>query len=154
MQFNCEMIKDPGVITLRMSGGLNEAAEIPAIVKGHKVVFDMDNLYHLNSGGVVVWIKWFKAHTTLSRIHLEKCRPQFVKGFNNVADFLSYNSQVDSFYVTYYCEAKDTRMDFLYKRGHHFDGQGKLNVFANVNHEGNSYEIDVDQQTYFHFLRR
>jgi hypothetical protein len=61
---------------------------------------------------------------------------------------------VASFYVPYYSEETDERKDVLFMLGKEYTLDGNLKMPSIKDSKGNEMEIDVNQKTYFSFIKK
>jgi hypothetical protein len=102
-------LKDETVV--KLEGMIDEHAVLP---EGFDSVIrlDLEKVTGMNSIGIRHFILWTDKFKTLKMI-LEKCQPIFVRNFNYVLHFHRPNMLIESFYVPYYSEATDERVNLV-----------------------------------------
>ena len=137
-----------GKIEDQFSQLVNQLA--PIFLKFHQVHIDMDQLTFVNSSGIRDWVKMMillKDRTTIFR----KCPVFIIRQANLVDGFFNSNTEVLSFYVSYYSESTDKEISVLYEKLKDY-GKGYLNIPDIVVQDGVEYRIDVIRSNYFNFL--
>ena len=142
---------DGNVTLLTFKRNLIEDFELPKLEDIPELVIDFDKVRVINSMGIRKLIMWFEECKDLSKIRAVHCRRVFVDQMNMVEGLIPSNMVIESFYVPYYCEAKDDSKDILFTQGKEYDDQG-LHLPSVTNESGDAMEIDVIESRYFRFL--
>jgi hypothetical protein len=151
-QFQLKRTQDAGVTHLTLSGPIDESAKLPSLAEGEEAVVDLAGVSRLNSTGTRSWCMWMQAIPASAKIVFTNCPVIMVKNFVDIRGFLKPNCRVDSFAVPYYSVDTDERLDFILKRGEHFDSGGSLKLPSPKDSRGNEMELDVTSNKYFQFL--
>ncbi len=124
----------------------------PIFLKFHQIHIDMDQLTFINSSGIREWVKMMILLKDRKTI-FKKCPVFIIRQANLVDGFFNDNTEVLSFYVSYYNESTDKEISVLYEKSKHY-GKGYLNIPDLVLQDGIEYKIDVIRSKYFAFLEK
>lgn len=147
---------------LQIEGSMDEHSDYSSIDMQFTdiVVFDFNNVEHINSTGIKHWVQWIaKIHDSNPslKFYFVNCPKPIVDQINMVDGFLPPNSIVKSFKVPYFCEVcdKDITCTFVLGREYNFqEGKLILNIPDNSCDRGDcEMEPDVVEQKYFKFLK-
>lgn len=134
-------------------GALNESAQLPDLDVNLPIYLNFKQLTNINSSGIKMWWNWAQSFRPPTQIYLEECPPIFVKSFSFIKGLLTKQMQVNSFYLPFYSEQTAERVDFLLVRGQHFTNGLTIKVPELKDSKGNILEPDVNETTYFAFLK-
>ncbi|HMN69848.1 MAG TPA: hypothetical protein PKC28_14990, partial [Bdellovibrionales bacterium] len=98
MKFKCDVERAGENVLMRLSGRLDEKAELPVWpkpVKGHLTV-DMRELQLINSFGCRAWVMWTRGVRVEGGISLVNCSPAVVNQINILSSFLESRIEVRS----------------------------------------------------------
>jgi anti-anti-sigma regulatory factor len=149
-------------IRIKLSGSMDEHSDYSKVPMDftHEVIFDFDDIDHINSTGIKHWVQWItKVQDSNPELKFTfiNCPKPIVDQINMVDGFLPINSKVKSFKVPYFCETcdKDTVFTFIYGRDYDKkEGKLMLNIPSNrCNRKDCEMEPDVVEQKYFKFLK-
>lgn len=147
---------------IQIDGAMDEYSDYNSIETKFtdQVVFDFDNVEHINSTGIKHWVHWvakISEANPLLKFYFVNCPKPIVDQINMVDGFLPPNSVVKSFKVPYFCEVcdKDMTCTFVLGREYNFEnGKALLNIPDNTCDRGDcGMEPDVVEQKYFRFLK-
>lgn len=147
---------------LQIDGAMDEHSDYSTIDTQFtdEVVFDFNNVEHINSTGIKHWVQWISHVSSQDpklQFYFVNCPKPIVDQINMVDGFLPPNSTVKSFKVPYFCETCDKDMTCVFVLGREYeivDGKVDLKVPANTcDREDCEMEPDVVEQKYFKFLR-
>lgn len=154
LAFSCEIEDQATNVLITLKGMMDEKSKLPQIAAGRNIVLDFDGLLNITSSGVIQFIKWLSDHKWAKKIELRSCRPQLVKVFNNIHKVIPANVVVQSFYVPYCNEQAGAETEVLYRRNFEFQVDGFVDIVPSVEREGVTYVPDVDEKSYFQFLKK
>ena len=113
---------------VELNGRIDELSFLPPtdLWTCTQVIFDMEGLEGLSSEGIRRWLGWV---TTFSKVKsiVRNCPKTVVDQMNALANFLPEGSKVESFFVPYYNEEKNTERLVLFRSGTEFKAS---HVFA------------------------
>ncbi len=147
---------------LQIDGSMDEYSDYTAIETQFtdEVVFDFNNVEHINSTGIKHWVQWVSVIVDKNpnlKFCFVNCPKPIVDQINMVDGFLPPGSVVKSFKVPYFCEVcdKDVTRTFVLGREYSFDeGRLILNIPDNTCDRSDcEMEPDVVEQKYFKFLK-
>ena len=147
---------------LQIDGAMDEHSDYSSIETQFtdEVVFDFDNVEHINSTGIKHWVQWISKVSTDNpnlKFFFVNCPKPIVDQINMVDGFLPQQSVVKSFKVPYFCEVcdKDMTCTFVLGREYQMDGDKvKLSIPPNTCDRADcEMEPDVVEQKYFKFLK-
>ena len=124
----------------------------PIFLKFHQIHIDMDQLTFINSSGIREWVKMMMQLKERKTI-FKRCPAFMIRQANLVNGFFNDNTEILSFYVSYYNETTDKEISVLYEKSKHY-GKGYLNIPDIVVEQGEEYKIDVIRSKYFSFLEK
>ena len=147
---------------LQIDGAMDEHSDYSAIETKFtdEVVFDFNNVEHINSTGIKHWVQWVagikESHPNL-KFCFVNCPKPIVDQINMVDGFLPEGSEVKSFKVPYFCEVcdKDITTTFVLGREYTKGGDGKITLAVpdqTCDRGDCEMEPDVVEQKYFKFL--
>ncbi|MEM7645744.1 MAG: hypothetical protein AAF203_02440 [Pseudomonadota bacterium] len=147
---------------IQIDGAMDEHSDYSTIDTQFtdEVVFDFNNVEHINSTGIKHWVQWIggisQANPSL-KFYFVNCPKPVVDQINMVDGFLPENSVVKSFKVPYFCEVCDKDMTCIFVLGREYnysDGNVTLSVPENrCDRSDCEMEPDVVEQKYFRFLK-
>lgn len=147
---------------LQIDGSMDEHSDYTSIETHFtdEVVFDFNNVEHINSTGIKHWVQWVARiadeNPNLKFVFVN-CPKPVVDQINMVDGFLPKGSSVKSFKVPYFCEVcdKDVTCTFVFGREFQMkDGKMSLTIPANkCDRSDCEMEPDVVEQKYFRFLK-
>ncbi len=147
---------------LHIEGAMDEHSDYSTLGSDFtdEVVFDMENVKHINSTGIKHWVKWVQMISSanpqlkFSFINTPKC---IIDQINMVDGFLPTHSTVKSFKVPFYCEDCDEDKTVTFVRDREFKKVGEEMKLEMPEHNcpkcGTPMEPDVVEQKYFRFLK-
>jgi anti-anti-sigma regulatory factor len=150
---------------LQIEGAMDEHSDYSPIETKFtdEVVFDFNNVEHINSTGIKHWVQWVtqirENHPNL-KFFFVNCPKPIVDQINMVEGFLPPSSVVKSFKVPFYCESCDKDMTSTFVLGREYDydkASGKLILRIPDNtcdQAACEMEVDVVEQKYFRFLNK
>ena len=147
---------------LQIDGAMDEHSDYSGIDTDFtdEVVFDFNNVEHINSTGIKHWVQWvgqISADKPNLKFCFVNCPKPIVDQINMVDGFLPENSEVKSFKVPYFCEVCDKDLTCTFVLGREYekkDGKLTLNIPDNTCDRGDcEMEPDVVEQKYFRFLK-
>lgn len=147
---------------IQIDGAMDEHSDYSSIETKFtdEVVFDFDNVEHINSTGIKHWVHWVAKVSESNpelKFYFVNCPKPIVDQINMVDGFLPQQSTVQSFKVPYFCEVcdKDMTCTFVLGREYNFeDGKAVLSIPDNTCDRGDcEMEPDVVEQKYFRFLK-
>ena len=149
-------------VRLTFEGAMDEHSDYTQIKNEdftNEVVFDLEQVSHINSTGIKHWVKW------IDKIQNEHPRIAFwfintpkaiIDQINMVDGFLPGNSTVQSFKVPYYCEACEADKVYTFVLGREYQktdaGYDLKMPDYSCDREDCEMEPDVVEQKYFRFL--
>lgn len=135
-----------GSIDESLANYINIFPEIPTMT------INLDQVISINSTGIREWIKLMNK-VSGSEIKIIKCPKVFIDQVNMVKGFLPQNAQIESFYVPYFSETKNSELKILFEKGKNFT-KSFINCKESVTDEaGAVYDIDVISSKYFKFIK-
>lgn len=146
---------------IQIDGAMDEHSDYSAIKPDFtdEVVFDFNNVEHINSTGIKHWVQWVTSIVNQFpnlKFAFFNCPKPIVDQINMVDGFLPPGSVVKSFKVPYYCEVCDKDITCTFVMGREYkveDGRMVLAVPDNTCDRGDcEMEPDVVEQKYFKFL--
>ena len=118
-----------------------------------KVTIDLAGVNAINSCGIREWIKWIRTAETGSSFTFKKAQKAIIDQINMIDGFIPKGSNIESFYVPYFCEECDTASAILFTRGKEFNaGRPQVKESIPCSNCGKNAEIDVIEAQYFRFL--
>lgn len=124
----------------------------PVFLKFHQIQIDMENLTFINSSGIREWVKMMTLLKDRKTI-FKKCPVFMIRQANLVDGFFNDNTDILSFYVSYYNEEVDKEISVLYEKSKHY-GKGYIQIPDIVNRDGIAFHIDVVREKYLNFLEK
>lgn len=98
---------EDGYLIVSLKGTLTEDADDVLTELSSKltnrVVFEMNELKHVNSSGIAEWVEFMKKFTDTRPIVFQNCSPSVVQVINMVGAFRQ-NAKVNSVHAPFYCE--------------------------------------------------
>ena len=156
-------IDDQMKTRLQIDGAMDEHSDYSTVETKFtdEVVFDFNNVEHINSTGIKHWVQWVagirEANPDL-KFYFINCPKPIVDQINMVDGFIPPGSVVKSFKVPYFCEVcdKDITCTFVLGREYNFEeGRVVLQVPDNTCDRADcEMEPDVVEQKYFKFLNQ
>lgn len=147
-------IKNNDAVEFVFSGSIDESLAnfISIFPEVPSMTINLDQVSSINSTGIREWIKLMDKIGS-SEIKLIKCPKVFIDQVNMVKDFLPENALIESFYVPYFSETKNSELKILFERGRHFT-KNFINCKETIADEaGTIYELDVISSKYFKFIK-
>lgn len=143
-------------LLIRFLGPINETADFEPVRFATKppIEIDLGEATMINSLGIRGFKRWVTElkNEVIEFSHLPKF---FVDQVNMIPNLVPMRTRVLSFYVPYYCEAKDLEKVVLYRSGLEFVREGGKLFLKHptvTDDEHNTYEMDVMPERYFKFL--
>ena len=156
MAFEIEETKNVDQLLLTLTGELDEDVFLKDTPHtGFKnITVNFDKLVSINSCGVREWINWAtKIHETTS-VTVKLMPIVLVTQMNTVHGLFPLRTQVESFYVPYFCQDCDVIKNILFQNGTEFDNAIlKSDLKFTCEHCQKALEIDVNESKYFSFLK-
>ncbi len=145
-----------GEVHLKISGAIDEDASFPFDLipaDGSSLVLNLAGVSLINSCGIRSWVKWIKGIPESTKLVLYDVPKIVVDQINMVDGFVPINTQIESFYVPYFCDACEEVTQVLYKAGKHYLGKDlKFKEPVACQKCKGETEIDVLETKYFKFL--
>jgi len=109
-------------LLIELQGDIDEKVIFPQHKArlAQRIIFDCQNLHHINSYGAHIWSKWMKGHDQRQQFVFRHVPPRVVDLFNLVENYLPRESVVESFYVPYECETCHYEESLLAHRGREY----------------------------------
>jgi len=155
-------IDDNSRVRIKLDGSMDEHSDFSAAPSEfiEEVVFDFDDVDHINSTGIKHWVQWISSVQQKNqnlKFTFINCPKPIVDQINMVDGFLPANSKVKSFKVPFFCETCDKDMTFTFVYGREYDkkdGKLVLDIPSNRCERADcEMEPDVVEQKYFKFLK-
>ena len=147
-------VKNNDTVEFVFSGSIDEslANYLSVFPEMTNMTINLDQVGSINSTGIREWIKLMNKIGG-SEIKLIKCPKVFIDQVNMVKGFLPPNAQVESFYVPYFSETKNSELKILFEKGKHFT-KSFVNCKETITDDsGVVYELDVISSKYFKFIK-
>ena len=156
---NLKIDSDGGAVTQKwnLEGTIDEDSAFPVepLAGVHRLVLNFEGIKTINSCGIREWIRWQQQIPPSMVMEFHNCPKPIVDQINLVKGFLPPQAEVKSFYVPYYCEETDFEQNVLFRYGVEFqDGQVMAPNDVVDPKTGDSMEMDVIEEKYFHFLKK
>ncbi len=108
-------------LMIMMSGEVTGQSQLPNTknLKARKLIIDLAGLKYINSGGVRNWILWMaqaKENHPDVPFQFENFPTTFVRQVASIQGFLPPGSDVNTFFVPYYCPHCDHSAEQLYTK--------------------------------------
>lgn len=154
-KFNFKAIETADKIHIEIVGPIDTECRLPSFGTTKKqILVSFKDVNLINSYGIKNWCKWVIEHKEVPAISLEHCPFVFVKNFASIRGFLGDNMTVRSFYVPFYSDETHESQNILMTVGKDFTPDGFYKIPKAFDSKGKEMEIDVDQLTYFKFLKK
>ncbi len=148
--------KNENILIYEFKGPIDEDAVFPQFDFADitDIVFNFDGVTVINSCGIREWIRWIRGIPENLSMKFLKCPKVIVDQMNIVDGFLPARSQLESFYVPYFCEACNAVTEILFTAGVEFE-HAQVNPPQNISCTNCSKisELDVIESKYFKFLQ-
>lgn len=161
MEYKSWVSESPGYVFVRFSGWITENSKLPKIKKSHEeqiVIIDGENIAGINSVGLRLWVIWVRELEDLgfSRIEFENLHSKFLWSLSIVKGHFTPATIVNSFYLIYYCEEKDSEIEIKLVRGKNYDDKimnipDKLSI--KDSDKPHVYEYDVSNAPLLQFFK-
>lgn len=140
-----------GQTIVHFHGQIDEDADFSQVDLSSKnsIVFDLQNVTHLNSCGIREWIKFQEHSVQGKKVIYRNCPQVVVEQMNIVKGFVIENGIVESFYAPYYNEEADEEVKVLMRPEQVIDGKAPAVKSA----EGVELEFDDIEAQYFSFIK-
>ncbi len=154
MSLKIDQKEENGKIEILFQGQVDEDSDFSnlQVQEGSYLIINWGEVSSINSCGIREWIRWCKTLPGIEKMEFHKCPKVIVDQMNIVDGFIPQGAVVESFYVPYYNEDKDSVVLKLFEKGVDFD-DGKVNPPEVIEVEDGEAEIDVVEQKYFKFLK-
>jgi hypothetical protein len=137
----------------KFEGKIYENSHFPSLGSIQSdVVIDLEGCKYINSSGVKEWIKWIRAYEGLS-FKFQNMPATMVLQANTVADFLPKTYLIESFYVPYFCEDDESRVDIKFVYGKEYKKSVDVDDLLQLKRNGQQLEMDVSPKVFFKFLQ-
>ena len=145
------------IVKIVLDGGITVESsevlgEILKNVKCSKCIFNLKSINQIDSLGIRSWIQFMESFAPNREIEFEECCPSVVMQINMIPEF-RMGAKVRSVYGEFTCPACEKEQ---WKRIHPLDDYEqamKQLVEQNCEACGNQVELDVDEESFFCFLR-
>lgn len=153
---------DANKARLSLEGSMDEHSNYEQVALDliDEVVFDFDNITHINSAGIKLWIQWHnRIQEKLPRLKFSfiNCPKPYVDQINMVEGFIPKDSIVRSFKVPFYCETCEADKSFTFVLGREYKktetGYEITVPDATCERSDCEMEPDVVEAKYFRFLK-
>jgi hypothetical protein len=142
-------------LTLSFTGKIDEDTDFSEISVGSPKLITLDfvGVVGINSVGIREWVKWIRSIDPSTKFNVKNCPQIIVDQLNMVEGFLPTGTEINSFFVPYYCESCDELSPVLFEKGKNFDGPNpeveETMECPNCKEES---ELDIIEKMYFKFL--
>lgn len=110
--FRIESTSEPGRLVLRLSGVVDELADLGAFacVNVPELRLELERVRRINSFGVRSWIEAMRQVPRGVRVVFANCSPPVVEQCNMVSGFVG-QAEIESFYVPMICAACEAQVE-------------------------------------------
>ena len=158
--FKCYIESQEGFVCMEFSGRMDEDMILPdrSQLEGKHVLVDFEEVAFINSLGIRKWLMWIEKHPFKS-LRFKNLPLNVVDQVNMVEGFLPEDSQVESFYVPYYCEGCELETHHHFEEGREFCWGIKVPTDEELRSKkceecGSGIEPSVQEQKFFLFLMK
>lgn len=153
-KFNFLVQKDNSDTVISIYGNINEDVILPGVdfSGAQTAFFDWGKVEMINSCGVREWVMWLKKVPSNVKVVYRNCPRIIVDQINLVAGFLRPGSEVESFYVPFFCEKCEIQTPMLFTKGKEFIGNKVETPAVSCQKCKGPTEIDIIESKYFKFL--
>lgn len=161
MSLNYKLEKDGSLISVNLSGVVNEDAEIELLklldeLLIHKrCILSLKEIHQLNTLGVRAWIHFIRELETGRTVTFKECSPHIVNQMNMTPSFYS-KSLIRSLYARYICEDCFYQKLHLYEVDSDFLGKLKSSDLDKVKcpNCGENMVMEEEEDEYFSCILR
>ncbi|MEZ0390904.1 MAG: hypothetical protein ACAH59_01720 [Pseudobdellovibrionaceae bacterium] len=112
-------------LNVSIKGQITAESDLPTLQQMpiEKLVFNVEGIEYINSGGVRKWILWMEQAKSLfpqATFRFEGVPSVLIKQAATIQNFLPPGSSIDSFTVPYFCESCSTSCEKTFRKGQDF----------------------------------